>query len=52
MVETSVGNYVYNFSTSDDNLVYFFKYDSGTDDTLNRYMGNNNKIEKAVISSG
>lgn len=52
MVETSVGNYVYNFSTSDDNLVYFFKYDSGTDDTLNRYMGNNNKIEKAVIASG
>lgn len=52
MTETSAGNYVYDFTNSDDKLVYFFKYDSWSATTLNRYMGNNNKIETAVVASG
>ena len=52
MTETSNWNYIYDYQDANDLLVYFFKYDSGTDATLNRYMWNNNKIETTVNVRG
>lgn len=52
MSETSAWNYVYYRNDGSDNTVYFFKYDSWTDDTINRYMWNNNKVETVVNVRG
>jgi len=52
MTETSPGNYIYNWLDSNDTIVYFFNYDAGTDDVLNRYMWNNNKVENTIMRTG
>lgn len=48
MSEIHAGNYIYNYDKSDDTIVYFFNFDAGTDSVINRYQGNNNKVETTV----
>lgn len=52
MTETSDWNYIYYRNDGSDNTVYFFKYDSWIDNTINRYMWNNNKVETVVNVRG
>lgn len=52
MTEVHTGNYIYNFATNTETVVYFFNYDAGSASVLNRYMGNNNKVDIGMTRTG
>lgn len=48
MEEVWNGNYKYVFNDYKDSIVYFFNFDSWTDDTINRYMSSSNNDVRVV----
>lgn len=48
MEEVGNGNYKYIFNDYKDSVVYFFNYDSWSEDTLNRYMSSSNNDVRVV----
>lgn len=47
MTEISAWNYIYDYIDGADDMLFFFNYDAWTDDVINRYQWNNNRIEVA-----
>lgn len=45
MSEVSPWNYIYDYIDWADDMLFFFNYDAWTDDVINRYQWNNNRIE-------
>ena len=52
MSEISAWCYSYNRMDALEQIVYFFKFDAWTDDVINRYQWNNNKIETTIMRTG
>ena len=52
MSEVAPWNYIYNFPTNTETVVYFFNIDAGTDDVINRYQWVNNKIDTIPFRTG
>jgi len=45
MEEVDAWNYKYNYVDGSDQMLYFFKFDAGSDSVVNRYEWNTNKID-------
>ena len=52
MTETSPWNYIYQSPLTTETVLYFFNIDAWSDSVINRYQGNNNKIETATFRTG
>lgn len=52
MEEINTWNYIYNYVDGSDQVLYFFNFDANDEDVINRYQGNNNRIEVSRWGGG